>query len=90
MSDRVCEHFAEDNEIIQKALKLSQIPHFEEHPCCEVLKRYTSFLEEHGVERLSRQLKIDLGTLHAKHLDEERLSALVEIEDKTLQILIHL
>ncbi|KAF8924956.1 hypothetical protein BGZ47_003557, partial [Haplosporangium gracile] len=90
MSDRVCEHSANDTTVIEKALELSQIPYFEDHSCSEILKKYTPFLEEHGVERLSRKLKIDLGALHVEHAEDERLSSQVEMEDKTLQILIHL
>lgn len=78
VSDRVCEHFADDTKTIEEALELSQIPHFEDHLCSKILKKYTSFLEEHDVERLSKQLKIGLGALHAKHVDDECLSLHVE------------
>lgn len=67
---------------------MSQIHYFEDHPCSRILKKYTSFLEEHGVERLSGRFKISLGSLYAKHVDDERLSSHVEMEGKTSQILI--
>lgn len=91
MSKRVCDHFEQssDEDLIGEAISLSIIDDFEEHPSILYMQKYVETLAENGVHQLRKMLIIDWGLLHSKH-KEHRLTGEAEVEDKVLQILIHL
>jgi hypothetical protein len=91
MSKRVCDHFKQscDEDLVGQAISLSVIDDFEEHPSLLYLQKYVETLTENGVHELRKKLIIDWGLLHSKH-KEHCLTGEAEVEDKVLQILIHL
>ncbi|KAF9117464.1 hypothetical protein BGW39_002160, partial [Mortierella sp. 14UC] len=91
MSKRVCDHFEQSSseDLIGQAISLSIIDNFEEHPSVLYLQKYVETLAENGVYQLRKMLIIDWGLLHSKH-KEHHLTGEAEVEDKVLQILIHL
>lgn len=91
MSKRVCDQFKQssDEDLVGQAISLSIIDDFEEHPSLLYMQKYVETLTEHGMHELRKRLIIDWGLLHGKH-NEHCLTGEVEVEDKVLQILIHL
>jgi len=89
MSQRVCEHFelSDDKELVGKAKSLSAIADFEKHLSAAYTQNYVDTLADKGVDYLLKKVIVDRGALHSKYMDEERLPANVEIEDKVLRIL---
>ncbi|KAF9542703.1 hypothetical protein EC957_001758 [Mortierella hygrophila] len=90
MSERACQHPEEKNEedLVETAKALSVVDGFEEHECTIITRKYSSILAEKGVAGLNKNLIIDRPAIHKKHADLEDLPARVELEDRTLQILV--
>jgi len=75
--------------LVGQAISLSIINDFEEHPSLSYMQKYVETLTDHGMHELWKKLIIDWGLLHSKH-KEHCLTGETEVEDKVLQILIHL
>ncbi|KAG0203005.1 hypothetical protein BGX31_003487 [Mortierella sp. GBA43] len=91
MSQRVNDYFKEisKEDLIGKATALCTIGEFEEHPSLQYLPKYAGTLSDVGVHQLRKKLIVDWGVLHSKN-KEDHLIGDVKVEDKVLQILIHL
>ncbi|KAF9579354.1 hypothetical protein BGW38_004422, partial [Lunasporangiospora selenospora] len=91
MSQRVSDYLEEmsEEDLISDAVALCAISGFEEHPSLQYLTKYTETLNDVGVYQLRKKLIVDWGLLHSKN-KEDHLSGDAKVEDRVLQILIHL
>ncbi|KAF9968218.1 hypothetical protein BGZ73_000207 [Actinomortierella ambigua] len=92
MSPRAVQHFIGNgrNDIITGAVNRAAISTFEQHNCLTILPRYLRVLQEHDIQRLSRQLVRDRYELQAPYDLIKPLPEGLQMHDRVLEILQYL